>query len=611
MPIQIVDNFDLNAAKPIDNRFVVGTSSSFYATKDDIPNKYPGLRVWDFGNQTSTGIPYVWTGTTWSGESTTSISGNGSPGFLPFFNANTIILQTDVKFDPISLNVGFGTVPDTGTSLYTNSVGKLSAFGNIKIPSGAGKFIGDGSGIVNMNATQLLFGTMPLARLQGSVNVGWFLTSDSATTATYKNPALLTVGNASRLTGTYSIFGQNFNGTQNVTGNLTCANITFGTQVNKATITYTTNATRVLTVPALDNNRTFAFLEQDQTVTGTNTFTAPVNNFNGILVQSNSLTISNSSSNNSSLTNSLRLRSTATTRYAEIRPYQGSSANLIGLSLWTSNNASPVERLRINPDGSIQTTTNATSLTFGSLAEGSPYIRTGNNNSPAAPSFTWWGNDQLGIYRPSSNVMGFVSSGVERMRVTDSGVVVSDNLVVSNNLLLNLTSNSTYNLNISNAGGSAQCVRINGGSLDSSAVTWIFASHHAGYTLPNYFIVRGNGEVDADAFNNLSDSRIKENVNTINYDPSIIRNLRPVTYNKINDIDRKVRAGFIAQEVETILPHIVRTTEHPDHEKDEYDGLRGIKHLDYISLIPYIIAELKEKDRMISDLENRLKNLEN
>ncbi len=421
MPIQIVDNFDLNASKPIDNRFVVGTSSSFYATKDDIPNKYPGLRVWDFGNQTSTGIPYVWTGTTWSGESTTSISGNGAPGFLPFFNASTIILQTDLKFDPISLNFGFGTVPDTSTSLYTNSFGKVSVFGNIKIPSGAGKFIGDGSAIVNMNATQLLFGTMPLARLQGSVNVGWFLTSDSATTATYKNPALLTVGNASRLTGTYSIFGQNFNGTQNVTGN-----ITFGTQLNKATITYTTNAVRTLTVPALDNNRTFAFLEQDQTVTGTNTFTAPVNNFNGILVQSNSLTISNSSTINTALTNSLRLRSTSTSRYAEIRPYQGSSANLIGFSLWTSNNASPVERLRINPDGSIQTTTNATIMVFGPLSEGSPFIRTGNNTSPTAPSLTWYNNDQLGIYRPSSNVMGFVSSGVEMMRIASDGVSIGN-----------------------------------------------------------------------------------------------------------------------------------------------------------------------------------------
>ena len=61
MSIQIIDNFELSVAKPIDNRFVVG-SLFFYTNKDSIPLKYNGLRIYD----TTDSTPYIWTGATWS-----------------------------------------------------------------------------------------------------------------------------------------------------------------------------------------------------------------------------------------------------------------------------------------------------------------------------------------------------------------------------------------------------------------------------------------------------------------------------------------------------------------------------------------------------------------
>jgi hypothetical protein len=175
--------------------------------------------------------------------------------------------------------------------------------------------------------------------------------------------------------------------------------------------------------------------------------------------------------------------------------------------------------------------------------------------------------------------------------------------------------NSDYNIGISNGGGSAKCIRINGGSQNNASATWIFASHHAGYTSPDYFIVRGNGEVDADNFNNLSDVRTKTNIEEVEYDPNIIRNLRPVIYNKIKDIttygeNAPVNAGFIAQEVEPIIPVVVKTTNHPDYEEEGYDGLLDIKHISYTSIIPYLVSELKGKDAIITDLETRLAAIE-
>jgi hypothetical protein len=59
------------------------------------------------------------------------------------------------------------------------------------------------------------------------------------------------------------------------TGNITTGNIntlTVGTQTNKATISYTTNTARTLTIPNVGGNRTFAFLDQAQIFTADQSF---------------------------------------------------------------------------------------------------------------------------------------------------------------------------------------------------------------------------------------------------------------------------------------------------------------------------------------------------
>lgn len=52
---------------------------------------------------------------------------------------------------------------------------------------------------------------------------------------------------------------------------LSLSTLEIGTQANKATISYTTNEARTLTVPAVSGNRTFAFLEEAQTFTANQT----------------------------------------------------------------------------------------------------------------------------------------------------------------------------------------------------------------------------------------------------------------------------------------------------------------------------------------------------
>ena len=69
----IIDQFQINTAKPIENRIVVG-GTSFYQTKDLIEYKYPGLRTWDLNDN----LPYYWTGTEWLSENSTSVKFDNS-----------------------------------------------------------------------------------------------------------------------------------------------------------------------------------------------------------------------------------------------------------------------------------------------------------------------------------------------------------------------------------------------------------------------------------------------------------------------------------------------------------------------------------------------------
>lgn len=138
MAIIIVDNFQVDINNPIDNRFVVGSQSipsgspslyptPFYAYKEDIIYKYPGLRIWDFNDN----VPYVWDGTQWINENTTGAlvqnAATGNTGFQNYVTkfANNQTLLTASSIYDSGTHVGVGLL-DTANPNDTSSFG----FGN-------------------------------------------------------------------------------------------------------------------------------------------------------------------------------------------------------------------------------------------------------------------------------------------------------------------------------------------------------------------------------------------------------------------------------------------------------------------------------------------------
>ena len=119
----------------------------------------------------------------------------------------------------------------------------------------------------------------------------------------------------------------------------------------------------------------------------------------------------------------------------------------------------------------------------------------------------------------------------------------------------------------------------------------------------------GDLHVDGDviAFSTtVSDEKLKDNVETIENASEKVSKLRGVSYTW-NEGSRKGQReiGVIAQEVEEVVPEIV-------HEKTlPFAGDKTYKTVDYEKLVALLIESNKEQQEVISQLEERIIDLEN
>lgn len=262
MPIQIVDNFDLNSQTPIDNRFVVGPQS-FYTHRDYILWKYVGMRIWDLNDNQ----PYVWTGTTYSAENQVAIIGSGTTNFVPKFVLPTQVQDSLIYDDGVSVGIGTTTPFIGATPLFG-----LDVVGRIRSSNG---FMGNGQFLQSINANNITLGFLSLSRIQnGSVNQ---ILITGPGSPQWQNLSSTNVGSATQLATSRTLWGQPFNGTANVSGNIQNAGtIQFGDFANKTVVRYQSNQTLTIDVPAQSTSgttKTFALLEQNpQVFSGKNQF---------------------------------------------------------------------------------------------------------------------------------------------------------------------------------------------------------------------------------------------------------------------------------------------------------------------------------------------------
>jgi hypothetical protein len=95
-----------------------------------------------------------------------------------------------------------------------------------------------------------------------------------------------------------------------------------------------------------------------------------------------------------------------------------------------------------------------------------------------------------------------------------------------------------------------------------------------------------------------SDKRLKDNIKTIDNASTILNSLRGVEFSWINDPEKTTKIGFIAQEVEDVLPGIVYTS--PD---------TGYKGLNYADLTAVLVEALKEQMKRMDNQEAEMHRL--
>lgn len=95
-----------------------------------------------------------------------------------------------------------------------------------------------------------------------------------------------------------------------------------------------------------------------------------------------------------------------------------------------------------------------------------------------------------------------------------------------------------------------------------------------------------------------SDAKLKTNVAAIGAKSralAMVKQLKGVEFDFIDDVKSRKHAGFIAQDLEKVLPHLVST-----------DDSVGNKAIDYQAIIPYLVEAIKEQQVQIDQLKQKL-----
>lgn len=214
------------------------------------------------------------------------------------------------------------------------------------------------------------------------------------------------------------------------------------------------------------------------------------------------------------------------------------------------------------------------------------------------------GNTAIGVLAlENTTAIGNTAAGIYAGEQITSG---SGNVLYGYNSGAAITTGS-FNVMIgSDAGGSSNVSNrlfIDNSNTDSPLIWGNFSG--------NRLVINGNGTHNSNnrtlfvqgsigatsAFNNDSDRRLKTNVQTIPNALSKVLEMRGVTYEWKDGREKGDRMGFIAQEVEPILPEVV------DNENDHYT-------MQYAPITAVLVEAVKEQQSEIEELKTQVAKLE-
>jgi len=222
---------------------------------------------------------------------------------------------------------------------------------------------------------------------------------------------------------------------------------------------------------------------------------------------------------------------------------------------------------------------------------------------------------------------------VERMRISQDELVINDasaNLdfrVESNNnthaLFVDANGGSGGDIlfGVSSRGGMYNGTGANGVAIESlgdqgttlvvqsSTNSCMYLSNPSGNSNDNFIIFSDAGSTvgqisgtsSGTTYSTTSDRRLKDNIEPISDATDKLMDMKPVTHTWIDNPDEPQVHGFIAQEMQEVIPEAVSG----DAESDE------MMSMDYGRITPVIVAALQDALKEIKELKTRIDELEN
>ena len=142
------------------------------------------------------------------------------------------------------------------------------------------------------------------------------------------------------------------------------------------------------------------------------------------------------------------------------------------------------------------------------------------------------------------------------------------------------------------------------GTEGSSSYSWIKAAHSS-YSLSlgggdsvGHLVIDSSGVISGD-FNDTSDVALKENIQTISSGLSIVNTLNPITFDW-KDESKGSNSGFIAQEVEEVLPNDVSGEDFDISVEDSSIG----KSINVTGIVAHLTKAVQELSAKVEALEN-------
>ena len=108
--------------------------------------------------------------------------------------------------------------------------------------------------------------------------------------------------------------------------------------------------------------------------------------------------------------------------------------------------------------------------------------------------------------------------------------------------------------------------------------------------------------------NTSSDRRLKKNIQPLGYGLNAVMMMKPVSYNWIKD-DGRTHIGFIAQEMEQILPQVVRKPLAVSTVDENGRKSENTYSMSYSEIIPVLVKAIQEQQQEIEQLKNELNKI--